>query len=102
MLSNLWQSLTRASLVGEASHWADQATTAPREEGGIEATLSLASHISEEQWEFAAKYIRAYAKASHWKVTSLKRQRGFIALHLEHSPPAQRPMIGPVQQKTAE
>ena len=74
----------------------------PAPEGvGHVATLRTTAAISNESWEAASKYIRSYARASHWTVTGLKRQRGYVEMHLEYSPTKQRPAHDQELQKTA-
>ncbi len=64
--------------------------------------MQTKGNIPAEAWEHAAKYIRHYARASHWKVTSLKKLKNHIEMTMEYSPPKPRLMIGPIQQKTSE
>lgn len=87
MLSNVWSSLKRAA----DGHWGDQATCDPDPAGGYKATLRLASKIKGPLWELASKYIRMYARKSHWKVSSLTHKRGYVELHLQYAPPKPRP-----------
>ncbi len=59
----------------------------PSEAGGFVATLQLSQPLSEASWEAASKYMRRYARESHWKVHELARRKGYVELHIEHSVP---------------
>lgn len=92
----MWSSLSRAA----DGHWSDQARVEADVAGGYKATMQTKSAISDESWVHASKYIKRYARASHWRVSSIKRHKGYVEMQLEYAPPKPRLMIGPIQQKT--
>ena len=67
---------------------------------GYKATLRTDKAMSDDAWACATKYIRTYAKASHWTVKSLTRKRGYIEMHLDYAPPKQHQEQRPAHQKT--
>jgi hypothetical protein len=82
LTQNLWGSLKRAA----DGHWGDEATVNP-DGTGFKITLRLAQKLEPPIWEIASKYIRRYARGSHWKVTKLAHRRGYIEMLAEYSPP---------------
>lgn len=58
-------------------------------------------------WELASRYMRSYARASHWKVTKLQKMKGYALLEMYFSPPKKRKSRRgrdprPASQKTEE
>lgn len=79
----MWMSLRRAS----DNHWGDECTVDPAEGGGYKLTLRFAGPMTDRSWELASKYMRSYAKASHWSVQGLARRKTHMEMTVEHSPP---------------
>lgn len=99
----MWSSLVRAG----GDHWTNEATIVPSGGGGgYMATLQVGVGMDDSSWTAASKYIRRYARASHWKVQSLARRRTHVEMVLEHAPPTKkakkkrRPEQRPASQKT--
>ena len=102
LLNNLYFSLSRAC----SDHWSGEATVVPNGTGGYVATLQIARSLDDSSWEAASKYMRKYARASHWKVHELGRKQGFVELRLEHEvpKPKKKPHRGerPASRKSEE
>lgn len=74
MLTNLYASLARAG-----GHFSGNAQFRKTEEG-FEASLQLQLHIPEDSRRYASAYIREYAKASGWKIASIRFDKGQMRL----------------------
>lgn len=105
LLGNLWASLKRAGNDPDGGHWGEQAELEPDPTVGYRASLQFARPVDDTSWARLSKYIRSYAKASHWIVHSLVKRRTHVDMVIEYQPPApkkpSRPKPHPDAQKTS-
>jgi hypothetical protein len=78
----MWFSLKRTA----EGHWGEEATVYP-DGKGFKVTLQLTEKIEPGTWGIASKYMRRYARHSHWALTDMTRQHGRAVFHIEYSPP---------------
>lgn len=97
----LWESLRRAA----DSHWGEQATVDPHEDGGFTVTIRLNQRLPPPVWKVASKYMRMYLRKERWPASHISMRKTHVRMQISYSPPKQktrRQSSGPEKQKSPQ